>query len=110
LNIDPMTLDAFKRTTREGAPPERLSPALEALWWAKKGDWHRAHVLVQDDPGREAAWVHAHLHRVEGDLGNAGYWYGKAGRAAASDSLEAEWEAIAAALLGSSSRKTGPAE
>jgi len=104
-----MTLDAFKRTAREAAPPEKLSPALEALWWAKKRDWHRAHVLVQDDPSREAAWVHAHLHRLEGDLDNAGYWYRKAGRAA-SDPLDAEWDAIAAALLTSSSRTTGPAE
>jgi hypothetical protein len=94
-----MTPDSFKRTTREAAPPGELSPALEALWWAAKGDWNRAHVLVQDDPSREAAWVHAYLHRLEGDLGNAGYWYRKAGRAAASDPLEVEWEAIAAALL-----------
>jgi hypothetical protein len=94
-----MTLDSFKRAIREAAPPDRLSPALQGLWWAAKGDWNRAHVLVQDDPSRDAAWVHAYLHRVEGDLGNAGYWYRKAGRPAASDSLEAEWEAIAAALL-----------
>jgi hypothetical protein len=94
-----MTPDSFKRTTREVAPPDQLSPALEALWWAAKGEWNRAHVLVQDDPSPEAAWVHAYLHRVEGDLGNAGYWYRKAGRLAPSDPLEIEWEAIAAALL-----------
>jgi hypothetical protein len=103
-----MTPDSFKHTTREKAPPSELSPVLEALWWAAKGDWSRAHGLVQDDPSREAAWVHAYLHRVEGDLGNAGYWYRRAGRAAASDPLEAEWEAIAAALLpGTKSTKTG---
>jgi len=95
----PMTPDSFKNTIREPAPPERLSPVLEALWWAAKGDWNRAHVLVQDDPSRDAAWVHAYLHRVEGDLGNAGYWYRTAGRAAASDSLEVEWQTIVAALL-----------
>jgi len=94
-----MTLDSFKRTIGEPAPPDRLAPALQALWWAAKGDWNRAHVFVQDDPSREAAWVHAYLHRVEGDLGNAGYWYRTAGRPAASGSLEVEWEAIAAALL-----------
>ena len=94
-----MTPDSFKRTTGEAAPPSELSPALQALWWAAKGDWNRAHVLVQDDPSREGAWVHAYLHRVEGDLANAHYWYRKAGRPAASDPLELEWEAIAAALL-----------
>jgi hypothetical protein len=98
-----MTLDVFKRSTHDAAPPEKLSLALEALWWAKKGDWHRAHVLVQDDLGREAAWVHAHLHRVEGDLDNARYWYRRAGRSAASDALELEWESIAAALLSAKS-------
>ena len=101
-----MTPDSFKRTTREPAPPNQLSPALEALWWAAKGDWNRAHVLVQDDPSREAAWVHAYLHRVEGDLGNAGYWYRTAGRPAASGSLEVEWDAIAAALLPPEKSKT----
>jgi hypothetical protein len=94
-----MTPASFKRTIRDAVPPGDLSPALEGLWWAARGDWNRAHVLVQDDPSRDAAWVHAYLHRVEGDLGNAGYWYRKAGRPAASDPLEIEWEAIAAALL-----------
>jgi hypothetical protein len=103
-----MTLDSFKRTTREPAPPDRLSPALRGLWWAAKGDWNRAHVLVQDDPSREAAWVHAYLHRVEGDRDNAAYWYRKAGRPEASDPLEVEWEAIAAALLpAATSTRTG---
>jgi hypothetical protein len=96
-----MTLESFKRTVRQATPPDELPPALAGLWWAAKGDWNRAHVLVQDDPSPEAAWVHAYLHRVEGDLGNANYWYRKAGRPAASDPLEAEWEAIATALLAS---------
>src|SRR5260370_41434041 len=94
-----MTPDSFKRTTRDPAPPGELAAALEALWWAAKGDWNRAHVLVQDDPSREAAWVHAYLHRVEGDLGNAAYWYRTAGGPAAAGSLEEGWDAIAAALL-----------
>ncbi|TMJ48380.1 MAG: hypothetical protein E6G84_11955 [Alphaproteobacteria bacterium] len=103
-----MTPDSFKRTTGEAAPPSELSPALQALWWAAKGDWNRAHVLVQDDPSREGAWVHAYLHRVEGDLGNAAYWYRKAGRPEASDPLEVEWGAIAAALLpATTSTRTG---
>ena len=104
-----MTPDAFKRTVRDAAPLRKFSPALEALWWAAKGDWDRAHRLVQDDPSREGAWVHAYLHRVEGDLGNAGYWYRQAGRPAASGALEPEWEAIVAALLppGSSTGRGG---
>ncbi|MCA1528299.1 hypothetical protein [Bradyrhizobium yuanmingense] len=83
------------------APAPDLNAPLAALWWAAKGDWDRAHKIVQDESSREAAWVHAYLHRVEGDLGNAGYWYRQAGQPAAKDSLEAEWERIAATLLGS---------
>ena len=91
----------FRASLNDAAPDPALSPQLAALWWAKKGDWDQAHRIVQDDNGRDAAWVHAYLHRVEGDLGNAGYWYRQAGQVAAKDSLEAEWERIAATLLGS---------
>ncbi|MGR4930321.1 hypothetical protein ACIPUD_26490 [Bradyrhizobium sp. CAR08] len=83
------------------APAPDLSAPLAALWWAAKGDWDEAHKIVQDESGRAAAWVHAYLHRVEGDLGNAGYWYRQAGQPVATDSLQAEWERIAATLLGS---------
>ena len=62
------------------------------------GDWDGAHRLVQDDPSREAAWIHAHVHRVEGDLGNAGYWYRRAGRPAATGSLEEERQEIMRSL------------
>lgn len=85
------------------APPPDLSAPLAALWWAAKGDWDQAHRIVQDESSREAAWVHAYLHRVEGDLGNAGYWYRQAGRPVATDSLEAEWQRIADTLGGSAS-------
>jgi len=85
------------------APPPDLSAPLAALWWAAKGDWDQAHKIVQDESGREAAWVHAYLHRVEGDLGNAGYWYRQAGQPVAKDSLEAEWQRIADTLGGSAS-------
>lgn len=71
---------------------------LKALKRLADGDWDGAHRIVQDDPSPEAAWVHAHIHRVEGDLGNAGYWYGRAGKPAASGDLEAERQAIAQAL------------
>ena len=95
-----MTLNSFRQTLADSAPAGGLSAALEGLWWAAKGDWDRAHRLVQDDPSREAAWVHAYLHRVEGDLDNAGYWYRTARQPVASGPLEAEWDAIAAALVG----------
>ncbi len=92
---------AFIASLDGAAPAPELSASLAGLWWAAKGDWDQAHRIVQDDNGRDAAWVHAHLHRVEGDLGNAGYWYRQAGQPAAKDSTQAEWERIAAALLGS---------
>ncbi len=95
-----MTLAEFKETVRLSAPPATGLPALDALWWAAKGDWARAHAVVQDENDNSAAWVHAHLHRVEGDLDNAGYWYRRAHRAPASGAFEAEWSAITAALLG----------
>ena len=85
------------------APPPDLSAPLAALWWAAKGDWDQAHKIVQDESSREAAWVHAYLHRAEGDLGNAGYWYRQAGQPVAKDSLEAEWQRIADTLGGSAS-------
>jgi hypothetical protein len=73
--------------------------ALTALWWAGKEDWETAHRIVMDEGGADCAWVHAYLHRAEGDLDNAGYWYRQAQRKAATGCLEAEWVAIAAALL-----------
>ena len=91
----------LKASLSDAAPATTLSPPLAALWWAAKGSWDQAHKIVQDENSRDAAWVHAYLHRVEGDLGNAGYWYRQAGRPAAKDSLEAEWERIATTLLGS---------
>ena len=83
------------------APAPEMNAPLAALWWTAKGNWDQAHKLVQDEATADAAWVHAHLHRVEGDLGNAGYWYRQAGQAVATGSLETEWERISSALLGS---------
>ncbi|HVZ99445.1 MAG TPA: hypothetical protein VG841_03935 [Caulobacterales bacterium] len=74
--------------------------ALEALALVAAGDWDGAHALVQDDPSREAAWVHAHLHRIEGDLGNAAYWYGQARQPVANGDPEKERRAIEATLRG----------
>jgi hypothetical protein len=94
-----MTLAEFKRAVAQPNPPTGLAPPLAALWWAAKGDWDKAHGIVMKQESREAAWVHAYLHRVEGDLDNAGYWYRRARRPAASEPLEAEWDAIATALI-----------
>ena len=95
-----MTLAEFKASVTKQAPPPDLAPPVQALWWAAKGDWDKAHTIVMKDESREAAWVHAYLHRVEGDLPNAGYWYRTADRPVAAGAVEAEWGAIAAALLG----------
>ncbi len=94
-----MTPDAFSRSLSDRAPPPDLNAPLEALWWAKKGDWDKAHRIVMDEAGAEAAWVHAYLHRVEGDLGNANYWYRQARKPATTGDLDAEWTAMVEALL-----------
>lgn len=80
-------------------PPKGASGPLAALWHAAKGDWDKAHNLVMDEESDAAAWVHAHLHRVEGDESNAGYWYRRAGKPPAKGPLGEEWDQIAAALL-----------
>jgi hypothetical protein len=89
----------FRASLSGAVPPPGLDAPLTALWWAAKGGWNEAHKLVQDEETADAAWVHAYLHRVEGDLGNAGYWYRQAAKPAASGPLETEWERIASALL-----------
>jgi len=94
-----MDLTQFKETLSETQPPAGLSKALEALWRAAKGDWDGAHGLPQQGSGADSAWVHAYLHRVEGDLGNAAYWYRRAAQDVCGDGLADEWDAIAAALL-----------
>jgi len=81
------------------APPGGLSGPLIALWHLAKGDWKQAHALVMADDSAAAAWVHAHLHRVEGDESNAGYWYRRAGRPHSQAPLDAEWDEIAIALI-----------
>jgi hypothetical protein len=91
-----MTVDELRASD---TAPEGLTNALTALWFDAHEDWYEAHRLVQDDGGAEAAWVHAYLHRREGDAGNARYWYHLASREFFSGSLEEEWSRIAAALL-----------
>ena len=88
----------FRASLSDTTQAPGLEPPLAALWWAAKGQWDDAHKIVQDEDTKDAAWVHAYLHRVEGDLGNAGYWYRRAGQPVAKDSLETEWERIVSAL------------
>jgi len=94
-----MDLTVFRASLAAAAPPEGLNLALQALWWEAKGDWDKAHELAQADEGGDGDWVHAYLHRKEGDAGNAGYWYRRASKPTSRVSLEEEWAAIAAALL-----------
>lgn len=94
-----MDLKAFKNSLSEQVPPAGLSPALEALWYDAKGDWGKAHELAQAKDDRTGAWVHAYLHRKEGDLSNAAYWYRRAGTDVAEGPLDEEWEGIARKLL-----------
>lgn len=95
-----MTAEEMRQVARSGsAPPDGLDLALRALWWAAGGDWARAHETAQQGKDAAAAWVHAWLHRQEGDLSNADYWYRRAGRRRMEGPLEAEWSAIAEALL-----------
>ncbi len=95
-----MTLDQFRSTLTDPAPPRGLSPALLALWHDGRGDWPAAHRVAQDIDNPTGAWIHAYLHRKEGDLSNARYWYRHADRPAEEGSLDDEWATIATALLG----------
>lgn len=90
-----MTLEAFKNIKSS----DDLPPLLRALWHDGKGDWHKAHEIVQDMETPDGAWVHAYLHRKEGDLWNADYWYRRAGKVRPGISLEAEWEELVKIFL-----------
>ena len=94
-----MTLDDFRNSLTAAEPPAALTPALAGLWWDARGDWKRAHELAQEEEGPEASWVHAYLHRKEGDLENAAYWYQQAGKRVCEVSIEAEWRSIVCGLL-----------
>ena len=95
-----MDVAALRSSLGRDAPPPGLSRPVRALWHCARGEWDAAHALAQAAEGEpDHDWVHAHLHRVEGDLSNAGYWYRRAGRPVARGSLEAEWAEIAGVLL-----------
>jgi hypothetical protein len=91
-------VDEFKASLKDGKPP-KMGPVLQALWHDARGDWDKAHQLAQDVDDESGAWVHAYLHRKEGDLSNARYWYRRARRSGATDSLESEWSRIVSTLL-----------
>jgi hypothetical protein len=93
-----MTINEFKATLDSAMPPA-VAPLLLALWHDAHGDWNEAHRIAQDVADANGAWVHAYLHRKEGDLDNAGYWYRHANQPIASDALGLEWNRIAISLL-----------
>ncbi len=95
-----MTYDDFVHSLDRPSPPPGLDAALRALWLARKGDWGGAHGVAGDMPGAVGARIHAYLHRVEGDLSNARYWYRQAGVAPATGTLDEEWEALARDFAG----------
>jgi hypothetical protein len=94
-----MTLQEFRDSLLRDDPPAALSSALLGLWWDAKGNWTKAHEAAQQDEGIAGSWVHAYLHRKEGDLSNAGYWYRRAGKTPTRKSLEEEWMEIAGSLI-----------
>jgi hypothetical protein len=97
-----MTLPQFRATLSDREPPRGVSAALTALWHDGRDDWDAAHRVAQDIDTPEGAWIHAYLHRKEGDDANAAYWYRRAVKPVPSVPLDVEWEAIAAALLSGS--------
>ena len=94
-----MTIVEFKKSIAEQNPPVGLSVYLNALWYDAKGNWEKAHHIIQDIEDKNAAWIHAYLHWKEGDIWNADYWYNRAGRKRPDVSLEQEWENITESFL-----------
>ncbi|SFN47578.1 hypothetical protein SAMN05428949_2965 [Chitinophaga sp. YR627] len=95
-----MTLSAFLESLSQAMPPAGTSPYLASLWWDGKGNWQKAHDIIEHLDGDTAAWVHAYLHRKEGDRGNARYWYSRAGQPMPEVSLEQEWKDMVTVLSG----------
>lgn len=94
-----MDLTALKESFSASQPPAQTSVYVQALWYDAKGNWEKAHELIQDLPDKQAAWIHAYLHRKEGDQWNADYWYRNAGKQRPALTLQQEWEQLATALL-----------
>jgi hypothetical protein len=94
-----MVIDEFAAAVNNKVKPDNLSLELQTLWFAGTGDWETAHQLIQDEPGANAALLHAYLHRVEGDAGNAAYWYRRAGETMPNLALAEEWNLLVARFL-----------
>jgi hypothetical protein len=94
-----MTHKEFLKTLDSAQPPAGLSELLRSLWWDRRGDWDRAHSIAQEIPTVEGSAVHAYLHREEGVVWNADYWYGRAGRVRPEIPLEEEWTALVEEML-----------
>lgn len=94
-----MTYEQFRETLSLKDPPDNISPYLKALWFDATEDWEKAHTIVQDTEDNTASWIHAYLHRKEGDTGNADYWYRRAGRKRPATTLQEEWKDIVMTLL-----------
>jgi hypothetical protein len=97
--ITAMNRDDFRKSLDSDQPPSNLSIYLQAMWYDAKGNWDRAHQLVQDMENAEASWIHAYLHRKEGDIANADYWYRRAGKKLPDVSFQEEWENLVDAFL-----------
>jgi len=94
-----MTLSAFIASLELPAPPQEFSAPLQAMWWDGKGNWDQAHDIAQDIENSTGSWIHAYLHRKEGDRSNAAYWYSRAGKSMPFSTLQEEWEHITSSLL-----------
>lgn len=94
-----MNYSEFINSTKGNTLPGGINRYLEALWYDKKGNWHQAHEIAQDIHDPDGSWIHAYLHRKEGDLGNASYWYSRAGKPVFKGSLDDEWEQMAKAFI-----------
>ena len=96
-----MDIASFKESLNQAHPQDTWSDVLKALWYDANDDWHTAHSHAQAQDDSDGAWVHAYLHRKEGDLSNASYWYRRANRPVATELLASEWERIAQSLVSS---------
>ena len=94
-----MDFKQFQESLSSATPPSKVSDHLRALWYDAKGDWQQSHNTIQDIDDTNAAWIHAYLHRKEGDIGNAEYWYNRAGKKRPPVSLQQEWEILAKELI-----------
>jgi hypothetical protein len=95
-----MTYEEFQSSLTAESPPQDLPPLAAAMWWDAKGDWARAHEIAQELNTADAAWVHAYLHRKEGETSNAAYWYGKAGKPLCLTTFKEEWIEIVQRMIG----------